>query len=247
MGKRNRHGLSRDIPEGVRREIRSRCGFGCVLCGLALYDYEHFDPDFRDAEEHSPKGMTLLCPRCNQKRARGTLSVETVAKANENPKCKQQGFASELFDFGADPILVKFAGVTFFDCRVLMRIKGVDILSIRPPEELGSPVLLSGFFSDVTGAMTLKIKDNVWSAGKDNWDVETKGPRITIRRGLGDIALQIKVMPPRVLIIERIDMKCQGYLLRGDETTLSISPDGRRWSTFKACGAASCLVGMELG
>lgn len=247
MAERNQYGLGRYVPQDVRREIRSRCGFGCVLCGLAYYDYEHFDPDFKDAKEHNPDGMTLLCMQCNQKRARGTLSAETVARANEAPRCKQQGFASELFDFGPEPIEVKFAGVSFFDCKTLIQIRGVDLLSIRPPEAPGTPVLLSGYLSDCTGATTLKIVDNVWAAGDENWDVEVEGPRITIRRGLGDIALQIRVMPPHALAIERINMEFEGYFLKGNEQTLSYSIDGKSWSDMTAVSIGGFQVGICFG
>lgn len=247
MAERNQHGLGRYVPQDVRREIRSRCGFGCVLCGLAYYDYEHFDPDFKDAKEHNPNGMTLLCMQCNQKRARGTLSAATVARANENPKCKQQGFASELFDFGPEPIEVKFAGVSFIDCNTLIRVDGVNILSFRPPEEPGTPVLLTGFLADTTGATTLTINDNVWSAGDENWDVEAVGQKITIRRGPGDIALQIRVMPPHALAIESIDMQFEGWFIKGDEKTLNISQDGKHWSSFSTCSMRSCDIGISLG
>lgn len=246
MAERNQHGLGRYVPENVRREVRSRCGFGCVLCGLAYYDYEHFDPDFKDAKSHHPAGMTLLCMQCNQKRARGTLSAATVARANENPKCKQQGFTSELFDFGPDPIEVRFAGVTFVDCKVLIQVRGIDLLSIRPPEEPGMLVLLSGFLADTTGATTLKIVDNVWSAGDENWDVEVVGPRITIRRGPGDIALKVRVIPPNGIAIEKIDMQFEGYFLQGNEESLRISTDGKSWNTFSSVGVRGCGVGISL-
>lgn len=246
MAERNQHGLGRYVPRDVRREVRVRCGFGCVICGLAYYDYEHFDPDFKDAKEHNPEGMTLLCMQCNQKRARGTLSAATVARANDNPVCKQQGFASELFDFGPDPIEVRFAGVSFVDCKVLIQVHGVDLLSVRPPEEPGSPVLLSGFLADATGATTLKIVDNVWSAGDENWDVEVVGPLITIRRGPADIALQVRTLPPRAIAIERIDMLFEGYFLSGDENVLRISADGKNWSTFSSIGMHGCGVGISL-
>lgn len=246
MAERNKHGLGRYVPQETRREIRSRCGFGCVLCGLAYYDYEHFDPEFKDATKHDANGMTLLCMQCNQKRARGTLSAATVARANANPRCKQQGFASELFDFGPEPVEVQFAGVSFINCRTLIQVRGVDLLSFRPPEEEGSPLLLSGFLADATGATTLKIVDNEWSAGDENWDVEVVGPKITIRRGPGDIALQIKVMPPHKLAIEKIDMQIEGYFLEGDEKTLRISRDGKSWSSFTACSMRNCGIGISL-
>ncbi|MBW9244239.1 hypothetical protein [Pseudomonas paracarnis] len=244
MADKNQYGLGRGVDAAIKREIRRRCGFGCVICGLAYYDYEHFNPDFKDAKEHDPNGMTLLCMQCNQKRARGSLSAYTVARANEKPRCKEDGFASELFDFWPDPIDVKFAGVSFVNCRVLIRICGIDVLSVRPPEEPGSPVLLSGLFSDSIGAPTLKIVDNVWSAGDENWDVETVGPVITIRRGLGDIALRIRVSPPKSLTIEKIDMQFEGYYLKGDEKYLSLSKDGKNWNSFSS-SITNCDVGIN--
>ena len=65
--------LIRTVLADVKRAIRQRCGFSYVVCGLGFYDYEHFDPDFQDATEHNPRGMTLLCSQCNQKRARSQL------------------------------------------------------------------------------------------------------------------------------------------------------------------------------
>ncbi|OLS61561.1 HNH endonuclease [Pseudomonas putida] len=232
MAERNKHGLGRYVPQDVRREVRRRCGFGCVICGLAYYDYEHFNPDFKDAMVHDPKGMTLLCMQCNQKRARGTLSSESVAKANANPRCKQDGFASELFDIGQDPVEVRFASSIFIGCETILQISGVKVLSLKPPTEPGMPFLLSGIFSDSSGSTTLRIEDNVWYAGDENWDVEVSGPRITIRRELFDVALQIKVEPPRVLIIERIDLEIEGVRFRGGENSLKYTFDGVNWNSM---------------
>jgi magnesium chelatase family protein len=47
----NKHGLSRTIPAEIRREIRQRSKFGCVICRNAIYTYEHIDPTFVNAKE----------------------------------------------------------------------------------------------------------------------------------------------------------------------------------------------------
>lgn len=246
MTERNKYGLSRTVSAGIRREVRRRCGFGCVRCGLGLYDYEHFDPDFKDATEHRAEGITLLCMQCNQKRRRGVLSVESVRAANVSPRCLEQGFASEAFDFGQGPIEIVFAGVTFADCDRLIEVNGFPILSIKPPEAPSQPYQLSGRFADDTGDITLKIEDNVWSAGADNWDVECIGPRITIRNGLRDIALTLKAEPPTRLIVEKLNMQFEGILLRGSGDQLEISFDGKHWSQFTGCNMRGCAVGISL-
>jgi hypothetical protein len=191
--------------------VRQRCGFGCVRCGFSLYDYEHFDPDFKDATEHNPEGITLLCMQCNQKRNRKVLSVESVRSSNDNPICLQQGFANEAFDFGSEPIEVVFAGVTFTNCTHLIRVSGIPILSV----------------------------------GADNWDVECEGPKITIRRGPGDIVLVLKSEPPKRLVIERLNMEFEGMFFRGSQDLLEIYGDQINWMQWQGCGMTNCFIGME--
>src|ERR1017187_3279445 len=81
----NRHGLTRDIPEPVKRDIRQACYNGCVICGKLLCTYEHFDPPFVDATAHNPGGMALLCPGHQADRTAGRLSIEAVRLARANP------------------------------------------------------------------------------------------------------------------------------------------------------------------
>jgi len=57
----NIHGLSRTIPEGIKRQVRQECGFGCVVCGLAIATYEHIDPPFKTAKDHDPSKIAYLC------------------------------------------------------------------------------------------------------------------------------------------------------------------------------------------
>lgn len=189
MGERNKHGLGRHIPTDVKREVRQRCGFGCVRCGLGFYDYEHFAPDFKDAKRHDRAGITLLCMQCNQKRARGQLSAESIALANANPRCHQEGFTREEWGFGHAPIEVAFAGATFTDCKTLIEIDDFPIMSVKPPEDGSGFYQLSAMLSDRTGQLTLKIEENEWFARVENWDVECVGQRITLRSGPSDISL----------------------------------------------------------
>ena len=58
---RNQYGLTRTIPEDIKRQVRQACGFGCVCCGLAIATYEHIDPEFHFAESHDPDKMAYLC------------------------------------------------------------------------------------------------------------------------------------------------------------------------------------------
>ncbi|MDC7102434.1 hypothetical protein N6O11_21820 [Escherichia coli] len=242
----NKHGLSRRIPETIKRQIRQRCGFGCVICGFGFYDYEHFKPDFVDAKVHDPNGMTLLCSQCNQKRARGRLSAQTVEIADRNPKCLQAGFANEMFDFHNEPITVKFAGVTFHNCQNLIVVNEQPILSVTPSPIPHGPMLLSGIFCNSIGKETLLIDENEWKAKSDNWDVECTGPRITIRRGPGEFALVLKMEPPTGLIVERLDMLYEGVRMKGDKDLLEVSINGGPLHRWQSCSMSNCHTGLAI-
>lgn len=247
MGDVNKHGLDRDMGAELRREIRQRCGFGCVVCGSAFYDYEHFNPDFCDATEHVAEGITLLCMQCNQKRRRKLLSRETVANKNKDPMCRRDGFSSEVFDFGTDPIEVYVAGNKFKHVDTLIMLGGCEVLSVAEPVNAGEPFRLSGFFSDRTGATTLEIEENVVRVGAGNWDVENRGARITIRKQLRDISLVLFLEPPNRITVERIDMQCEGRYLKGDSKGLMFSKDGRNWHHLALMEIQYARVGISVG
>lgn len=245
---KNKHGLSRYIPSKVKKEVRQRCGFGCVICGLAFYDYEHFEPDFAEATEHSPDGITLLCSQCNQKRARGRLSRETVALANSSPKCLKDGVSSEFFDFHSSPIEVVFGGAKFFDCQYLLVINGYPILKISPPEEAGLPIKLSGLLTDPKGKKLVTILDNRFFLEAGTWDIEKIGAKIIFRDSTNDIVLAIKLDPPRRIIIEKLEMMFQNILLRGDKDYLNISLNkGKDWIHIRSANISRCYAGIVIG
>ncbi len=70
----NKHGLSRYIPQHIKRELRQRSRFGCVICRRGFYQYEHIDPPFEDAKTHVPDRMCCLCGSCHDAVTRGQLS-----------------------------------------------------------------------------------------------------------------------------------------------------------------------------
>ena len=87
---------SRNIPLPIQREVRERCGFGCVVCGLPLYEYDHL-VDWATVHSHVADDITLLCDRHHREKTSGLLPAEAVLEANSNPHNLQQG-VSEPYD-----------------------------------------------------------------------------------------------------------------------------------------------------
>jgi hypothetical protein len=119
---KNKHGLTRDIPNDVTRQVRQRDGFGCVICGSAFYTYAHFDPEFVDAKKHDPDGICLLCGTCHRRKTSGLLSTESVKQAVLHPKCKETGFSCGALDVGNQHPEIILGSFTAYTAKVLIEI-----------------------------------------------------------------------------------------------------------------------------
>lgn len=225
----NQHGLSRDIPEDVKRVVRRRCGFGCVVCGSGIYHYDHLDPPFEDAVRHDPAGIILLCGGCHDKKTRGFLSATTVRERSLQPPTFKTGYTREFFDIGADRPRILLGGTIFEGMDTILRVKGQAIMQLKPPEEEGAPHRLSGIFCDSSGNEIFRIVDNEWQGSLAAWDIEASGGTLTIRVAPKKIALRLIVNPPDEVRVDRINMHYQGCDISGDSDSLEIkTPDGSR-------------------
>ena len=242
----NEYGLSRDIPEHIKREVRQRCGYGCVICGVAIVEYEHVKPEFAKARTHDAHGIALLCPTCHSKKTRNFISSRRVLEAMATPAAKQTGFAFSELESSTRHPYVLLAGLTLKNCETPVEIRGLPVLRIEDSEAQGGPFLLSASFFDRNGRPSLFIRRNEWNIFADSWDVEATGGTITVRTGPGDVALRLVLDPGEGVIVERIQMYCGGYVIEGGAGQLDvITPSGGR-STFTGCLADNCKVGLSL-
>jgi hypothetical protein len=81
------------IPDPVKRQVRTRCGFGCVFCGLPLYEYDHIY-DWAKTQQHKAQEITLLCNKHHAEKTKGLLTTEQVVTANQNPINARRGISS---------------------------------------------------------------------------------------------------------------------------------------------------------
>jgi hypothetical protein len=220
---KNKHGLPRDIPDDIRREIRRRCAFGCVICGSAVTTYEHFNPPFKDAKIHEPKGITLLCGSDQLKSSKNWLSKESIAAADKNPKCKQAGYASEMFDLGGVSPTIMLGSVQLVDCGHHLTINGKPCLAVKPPESGSQRWRISAEFTDEEGRPVCRIIDNELQICEEVHDFEQVKNRFTIRETDGTTLLAMRVEAPYSLHVDRMLLRMQGRFAQAQ--TLEINGD----------------------
>jgi hypothetical protein len=89
----------------------------------------------------------------------------------------------------------------------LIAIDGEKVLAIEPPEEGSSFPTMTGYFTDASGRELLRIERNIWSGPATAWDVEVRGPTITVRPTRGVVGLRLHVEPPNEISIEQLGMR----------------------------------------
>lgn len=245
MAELNKYGLSRKIPAEVRRKVRQQSGYGCVICGMGVIQYEHVVPEFHDAEFHDPSAITLLCPSCHSKVTTKFYSKQKVLQAMKSPAAKSVGFSKDFFDFCGPHPSIKIGGMTLHRCHSPVVIFDRPLLKLERPKEPGSPFLLSGTFCDTEGRPTLEIVENEWRAYSESWDVEVSAGEIIVRDSPRNIVLKLKVIPPEVILIEKLKMRF-GFVdidINGETIRLK-TPDSDL--TVSNCLAEDCSVGIEM-
>ncbi|MEQ2010507.1 MAG: hypothetical protein ABMA26_27285 [Limisphaerales bacterium] len=224
----NKHGLSRDIPDPVMREVRQRCGFGCVMCGCAIIQYHHFAPEYSEAQAHLPKGITILCGTCHDRVTRGILGNDQIAEYDANPYCKREGFVEDMLFMSRDKIHFQIGSATFRRHAVLLYDDEV-LIGFAGPSEGQEPLRLFAKLTDEDGGALLTIQDNVWRAGVEHFDVQTEGKELTIRRKLRDVVLRMVLNPGGEIVLERLKMAYQGFQITVEEGRLNVrNPNGGR-------------------
>ncbi len=241
---KNKFGLSRSIPENIKREVRQRCGFGCIICGSLIIEYEHIDPEFHNAEKHESDKITLLCPKCHAKVTKGLLSKEEIKNYNKDPFCKKHHLAKDSFLENSKSFhKVIFAGNQFFNCPIPIKVKDLPLIKITKDKD--DIFLLSANFFNSKGKKSLEIIDNEWIVSDGNWDFECKGNSMIVRDEKRNISLKLVIESPNTLIIKQVKMRVYNYYFEGDERELLIKSSNLN-ITIASSIADNCEVGFQL-
>lgn len=177
----NKYGLRRNIPAKVKRDVRLRCNFGCVICGNPIVQYHHFDPPFPEARLHDSEKIALLCTKCHGEVENGIIPHSLFLKYNHSPKARLHGIA------GWSPSAYIWPGIkigtdTFFPGCKIKDYCGLS-LKVEAPEQAGSParITLHIRLDKNYGDCSLSIVRNEVRISAKNFDVKFEGSRLFIR------------------------------------------------------------------
>jgi hypothetical protein len=236
---------SRQIPEATKREVRKRCGFGCVVCGLPLYEYDHLI-GWSATHEHKAEEITLLCNKHHRERTSGLLPTEDVVRANEDPHNLRSGVSKpyDLHLSGSECAID--IGSNVFDAKdpgpgIEMVALAIDLTPLVGFALVDGHLFLNLNVSDENNELVISILENQLMYSISPWDIELVGRRLRVRERPRHFFLDILFDPPNFVRIERARFLRNGVevLVRPEEVRLS---NGRTYHHNWIHGAGAGLV-----
>jgi hypothetical protein len=243
-----REEISRNIPSPIKRKVRQRCGFGCVICGLPLYEYEHL-LGFAKVKRHVDKEITLLCDQHHREKTSGLLPIDTVLEANAHPYNLRNG-VSKPYDLhfsgiNCDVIL----GNNLFYSRYMgygtvMVPVSVDNISLIRFTLGDKHLLLTMNIFDESNKPVLQIDENQLVYSTSPWDVEFVGRNLIIREARSNILIDFLFEPPNRIQINRGRLLYNGAEIVINPDNLAIANNGL---SFNGCVWPNCQGGLFIG
>ena len=234
----------RDIPESIKREVRQRCGFGCVFCGQPLIEYDHM-LGWAETKRHAAEEITLLCVTHHAQKSRGMLAPERVIDANSFPynkmQCASTPWASWMF--GSSSLgTVTMGSNTFQDPELVIPLKIDGTNMVRFHRSQDGRWLLDLNLYDRQNRPALVAKDNEVQFLMSNWDVEFKGARLIVREDSREILLKMCV-DRDTIIVERANIYMNGVEASVRGEVFSVNGGRHRASNCRY----KCKVGYAIG
>ncbi|HMI81962.1 MAG TPA: HNH endonuclease [Solirubrobacterales bacterium] len=235
------------IPLPVKREVRQRCGFGCVFCGLPLYEYDHLVP-YAEVEEHDPENLVLLCATHHREKTSGLLTSDQVDAARKSPCNIEKGETHpyELHYEGKScEARIGSNSITWPELRDGSAVAGilVDDTPIVGFSVDRGRLLLTVQLLNAENELLVQIVENELILSTVPWDVEFAGRRLTVRHGAGDIFVGMTFEPPSRVVVDR------GHLWRNG-VQLNVTPSDLHVAGalhMAGCVVSDCSVGVAIG
>jgi len=239
---------SRNIPLPIQREIRQRCGFGCVVCGLPLYDYDHL-LGWANVYRHVANEITLLCDQHHREKGAGLLTATAVETANQSPHNLRAG-ASKPYDlhYSGDECEVTIGGNSF-------SAKDAGYGTVLLPVSVDDTPLLAFILGDghlmlnlnlfdEYNQLVLQIKNNQLMQSGSPWDIQFVGHNLVVREAERRILVDISFEPPGRILVQRGRFLKNGVeiLVRPDRVVIA-----NNGATFAGTRARNWPGGVLIG
>jgi hypothetical protein len=245
------------LPSKIKHQLRQRCGYGCVICGIPIYEIHHLD-GYSEANCSQTQDLTpldrlaLLCRLHHGEQQRKLLSDLMVEEASNSPfNCLREKSTPYKLHYGVGGITVwlgKFQYEVIDDGvspppQFPLVVDGIPLVRLRLENHY---TLISILLFDERNELLLSIVDNVIQFSPDNWDIEFVNNRLTVFNVERKKILVLVFDVPNVLIVERASFWCNGINFYVSDGVSILKQEGG-FSALENLKASDCNVGIAVG
>lgn len=171
-----------ELPADQRRDLRYHCGFGCVRCGVTIYEYLALPPLEKGKMATGPgddgPAATMLCPPCHALVENDRLTVAQVHGFHASPIARQRNFARDRLPFSNDlPELVIGGSRNISDTPVPVTMAGTPLLIFAPPREGVGATRITVRLGGTDGEPVHIVDANEWLVTDGSWRFAQRGDR----------------------------------------------------------------------
>jgi trigger factor len=233
------------------RKVRQRCGFGCVVCGLPLYQYDHI-LGWAKVRRHLAEEITLLCDKHHREKTVGLLPDKEVRKANSDPYNRRIG-VSKPYDlhYEGKECTVKL-GSNVFTAEddgpgtqiVPVSVDGIPLIAVTL---VGGHLLLSLRLYDEFNNIVMVVQNNELIYVPAPWDIEFVGRNLIVREASRKILIDMHFLVPNTIEIPRARLLCNGVELLVKPEYMATSNGWAMKDCKTVATPGRCAVGLMIG
>jgi hypothetical protein len=202
------------IGSEVEREVRRRCGFGCVICGLPLYEYDHI-LGWSNVQRHVAEEITLLCDMHHHEKTNGLLPLDRVVAANREPFNLRRGVSKpynlHYSGTGCETIIGSNRFVTADPGGGTVSVALIiDETPIVGFELSDGHLLLNLQLFDDRNDLVVRVIRNELVYSTSPWDIRLRGRNLLVRAAERRILVDILFEAPNRIVLRRGRILCNG-------------------------------------
>lgn len=214
------------IPAHIARQVRQRCGYGCVICGDLIIDYHHMT-EFSKNPVHEVENIVLLCTKHHREISSGRLSEAKIRAAANSPYALRPGASNHNYILDEGQAYTIRAGGSIFE--LAPGDPGIDFVSMYD-----LPLFYVRFYGGVphfsfkifdhSDRLVLSLEENAIKLRRPLWDVTLKGAYLRVHYGPRAEIAKIKIRDSTITF-ERLIVHSRGTVVGFENDSLWINDD----------------------
>lgn len=194
------------IKKSVKKSVRQKCGYGCVICGSPIVEYEHIE-EWNVVKKHEESNLTLLCPSHHAEVTKKIIDKDFIRDKTKKPFNKGEKFTKKHPLYYRGDKFQIYLGTSLSEEkmytnkeRVILEVDGRSIITARFEDD---NLLLNVRILNSHDEVVFEIEDNELIINAEQYDIVNLKNRFIVRDDEKTI-LEVELSPPSILKINKL-------------------------------------------